>query len=125
MFKEQGLEMLKIVLGLSFCFSTAIFVLPVLSLFDKDRRSEKGEVVFSLVAFAIGLTINILSLLTVDYITHYMILIKLVLGVLLSLCVYIPILMACVICESYSEIKLSQAEKRDANLDNILSKFGW
>ena len=122
LFREDGKEVIKMSLGLSFVFASSIFLVLLMIIGELSDGTRKERItMFSVLAIA-GL-VNMGTLLYLDNNLGYNILIKLSLGVIINFIIYVPVFFIISVVSSYQELKLNKAEERDAKLSSLLNKF--
>lgn len=120
--KEEGGEITKMSLGLSFVFASSVFLVLLMIIGELSGGTKKEKFIMFLSLGLAGFS-NMGTLLYLDGIMDYNILVKLSLGVIIDFIIYVPVFFIISVVGSYRELKLNKAEERDAKLSTLLNKF--
>ncbi len=122
LFRQEGKEIIKMSLGLSFVFASSVFLVLLMIIGELDGGTKREKAIMFISLFIAGL-INMCTLLYLDSNINYNIIFKLLIGVVVNFIIYVPIFFCISTFSSYRELKLNKAEERDAKLSSLLNKF--
>lgn len=120
--KQDGSEIIKMSLGLSFVFASSIFLVLLMIIGELSGGTKKEKFIMFLTLALAGF-VNMGTLLYLDTNMGYNILAKLLVGVIINFIIYLPVFFTISVFSSYQELKLNKAEERDAKLSSLLRKF--